>query len=96
MLDILGGDLRFRVAVRFCVRHFALHAIKRGSVASIAVCQMGVRRLAHGARPAMLRNQQIGFGLRLGELLLELPQRSLQIFDLSFLIFYLLPSLRSR
>ncbi len=55
MLDIFGGDLRFRVAVRFCVRHLALHAIKRGSVAAVAVCQMGVRSFAHSARPAMLR-----------------------------------------
>src|SRR6184192_1322308 len=90
MLDIFGGDLRFRVTVSFCVRHFALHAIERGSVASIAVSQMCVRRLTHSARAAMLRDQKISLGLRLGEFLLQLPQRSLQIFDLSFLIFDLL------
>src|SRR5258706_563051 len=45
---------------------------------------------ADGSSPAMLGDQQVGLGLSLGQFLLELAQCSLQIFDLSLLIGYLL------
>jgi hypothetical protein len=49
-----------------------------------------------GAGAAVLRDQQIGFGVGLGQLLIEIAQRRLQILDLGFLIFELLREVRAQ
>ena len=70
----------------FRVRDFAFHAVEGRRLRAIAHSQARVAGLAHGARAAMLRDQQIGLGLRFGQLLLQLPQGGFQIFHLRLLV----------
>ncbi len=48
-----------------------------------------------GAGAAVLRDQQIGFGVGLGQLLIEIAQGRLQVLDLGFLVFELLREVRA-
>ena len=56
----------------FGVGHFALHAIEGAGAGSVAGGHFGVAGFAYGPGPAMLSDQQVGFGLRFSQLLLQL------------------------
>src|SRR5581483_1282169 len=74
----------------FGVAYFVLHAIEGRRFGLIAQGEAGIGRFAERARTAVLGDHQVAFGLGLGQLLLQLEQRVLEIFHLGFLIFHLL------
>src|SRR5712691_4568133 len=86
VFHVFGGDLRFGVAQRLRVHHLALHAIEGVRLGAVAHGHARVRGFAHGPCPSVTRDQQIGLGLCLGELLLQTAQRRFQVLHLHFLI----------
>ena len=63
-----------------------LHAIECRDLRSVAHGGASILGLADGACASLLRDQQIGLGLRFGKFLLQLTKSGLQIFDLRLLI----------
>src|SRR5579862_175577 len=72
VVEVVSGDLRLRLAYGLGMRDLALHAIERRGFRSVTHGEPRVAGLAHGAGAAMLRDQQIGLGLRFSQLLLQL------------------------
>src|SRR5437879_4719295 len=86
VFDVLGANFGLGLADGFVALDFILHAVEGGGFGTIADSGASVVSFADGAGAALLRNQQIGFALGLGQFLLELTQSGLQVLDLRSLV----------
>src|ERR1700675_479368 len=82
IFHVVSCDFGFSLTHSLRMRNLALHPVESRRFRAIADRKASVACLAHGAGATMLRNQQIGLGLRLRQLLLQLPQGGFQIFHL--------------
>src|ERR1700730_17463580 len=87
---VVGQELGFGFADGFFAGHLFLHAVEGCGLGIRAHAGLGVGGSAGGAGAAVLRDQQIGFGVGFGQFLIEIAQRRFQILNLGFLIFELL------
>src|ERR1700721_279595 len=78
IFHVVCCDFGFSLTHSLRMRNLALHPVESRRFRAVADRKASVACLAHGAGTTMLRNQQIGLGLRLRQLLLQLPQGGFQ------------------
>ena len=96
VLNGVAGQFGLRLAQSFVALHLALHAIERVGIRCVAHRQARVAGFVQRAGAAMLRDQHVALGLRLGQLLLQLAQRRFEVFHLHGLIGHLVRKVRGQ
>ncbi len=94
VLNSVSGQFGLGLAERFSALYLALHAIKRLRARSVPHRHTRVAGLVQRPGAAMLGDQHVALGLRLGQLLLQLPQCRLEVFHLGGLVGHLVPKVR--